>query len=77
MGATKEGAIEDEAAANTGAEGDEEHVLGASPGTEPKFPEGGEVDVVFYDGGEVEMRLNTLSEGEVVPVEAGGMLDDA
>ena len=58
-------------------EGDEEHVLGALPSAKPKFSEGGKIDVVFYDGGEVEMRLNTLCEGEVVPVETGGMLDDA
>lgn len=47
MCATNESSVEDETTADSSAEGNEEHVLGILPCTEPEFSECREIDVIF------------------------------
>ena len=73
-----QGAVDDDAAADAAADGDEEHVAGAATGAESVLGDGGGVGVVLQEARDVELLLEPRGEGDIAPArEVGGMGDHA
>ena len=71
-------AVIDDAAADTGAEGEQDKVVDVAAGTVPLFAEGGGVGVILEDDGCAELLADGIAQGEVFErFEVIGTEDDA
>src|SRR5581483_2697554 len=77
-GAEQQVVIDDDAAADTGADGEVDHVGDAAARAEAVLAEGGEVSVVAGADGQVAEGGQAVGEGQVFPAgQVGGLVDDA
>src|SRR5688572_4027602 len=76
MTAFKDLAVEDDAAADTGAEGKQYHAPGVAPGANPVFAKGSGVAVVLKGRGQVKSVGDVLTDGNVFPGFEVGRIDD-
>ena len=61
-------AVKDDAAADAGAEGQEDEVVDLFAGAHPGLAEGGGVGVVLEDDGGAEAAFDIVADGEILQI---------